>query len=1088
MRDLPPLSDPNPIRPHKGPLAWMAKNSVAANLLMLALIFAGLVFLSRIKQEVFPQFTLDIVSVNIAYPGASPAEVEKAVTKVVEESVRGLDGVKTVTSTSREGVASITVELMLDTNRDRALNDIKAAVDRVTSFPADVERPVVALTEFRSQVLSLIVYGDIPEKSLRALADQTRDQLLQTDGITQAELSAVRPLEISIEVPQENLRRYGLTLDQVATRIRAANVELPAGGIKTERGEILLRTSERRDWGTDFGEIVVVSRPDGTQVRLREIAVIHDAFADQDQYAFFNGKRAAMVKVYRVGDQTPLAVSDRVYEFIDETKANLPPGVDLAVWNDRSEMFRQRIDLLKRNAYMGLGLVLLCLGLFLEIRLAFWVTMGIPISFLGALLFLPQWDVSINMISLFAFIVTLGIVVDDAIVVGEAIYKRRQDGLPPMKAAIVGAHDVAKPVIFSVLTTIVAFSPLLFVPGVMGKFFRNIPTVVIAVLLLSLVESLLVLPAHLSHENPIATFFKHNVLRPIFGERLGPFGWLHRGQQRFSDGFERFIEQRFVPISEVVTRYRYISLAVGFSLLLSSCGFVASGRIEFTFLPKIESDVVVAQLAMPYGTPYQTTEKHMRRILETGDVVFEEIGGRQSNVRGVFSSVGSGGTISGGPRRGPSNSGSHIAEVAVFLKPSDERNVRTVDVVEKWRDKLGQIPGAESLKFVYTTGASGSAPISIQLSHGDVPTLERAAADLSTYLKRYNGVRDVDDGVELGKMQLDFELTAQARALGISERDLARQVRAAFFGAEASRQQRGRDEVRAYVRLPKAERGSLHDLDELMIRTPTGGEIPLRQAANVSSGRSYTSILREDARRVITVEADVQRGKANANKVMADVQSEALPELYEKYPGLTSALGGQQKEQAESLGALFDGFKLALILMFALMAIPFKSYVQPIIIMFAIPFGLVGALAGHLLMGYDLSVLSMMGLVALSGVVVNDSLVLISAVNEFRKQGMTAPEAVVAGAARRFRPILLTSLTTFLGLAPMIFETSVQARFLIPMALSLGFGVLFATFVILLLVPCLYLVIEDIGGAWSRAFGARPPEPIDVDGEGAPAQ
>ena len=1086
IRDSPPLSDPNPIRTHKGPLAWMARNSVASNLLMAVLIFGGLVFLANIKQEVFPQFTLDVVNVTVAYPGASPEEVEKAVTKVIEENVRGLDGVKTVTSTSSEGMAAVNVELMLDSNRDRSLNDIKAAVDRITSFPQDAERPIVSLTEFRNQVLSLIVYGDVPEKSLRATADRLRDEILQQDGISQAELGSVRPLEISIEVPQENLRRYGLTLEQVATKVRAANIELPAGGIKTSRGEILLRTSERRDWGTEFGAIVVLSQRDGTRVRLRDIANVEDAFSDTDQYAYFNGKRAAMVQVFRVGDQTPIQVSDTVYEFIESTKNTLPPGVELAVWNDRSEMFRQRVDLLMRNAYMGLALVLLCLGLFLEIRLAFWVTLGIPISFLGALLFLPSFDVSINMISLFAFIVTLGIVVDDAIVVGEAIYKRRQDGLPPAKAAVVGLHDVAKPVVFSVLTTVVAFSPLLFVPGVMGKFFRNIPTVVIAVLMMSLIESLLVLPAHLSHENPFAAFMRKHVLLRLFGERMGPFGWLHRAQQRFSDRFEAFIERRFIPLSEWVTRYRYISLAVGFSLLISSCGFVGSGRIEFTFLPKIESDIVVAQLTMPYGTPYETTDKHMQRMLATVEEVFAESGGRDTNVRGIFSQVGSNGALGGGPRRGAGASGSHIAEVAVFMKPSDERNVKASEVADAWREKIGQIPGADILKFVYTTGASGSAPISIQLSHSDVPTLERAAEELAAYLRQYNGVKDVDDGVELGKVQLDFELQPEARALGITEQDLARQVRSAFFGSEASRQQRGRDEVRAYVRLPEAERTSLHDLDELLIRTPAGGEIPLKQAAKVTWGRAYTTILREDARRVLTVDADVEKGKANANKVMADVQRDALPALFAKYPGLTSALGGQQKEQAESLGALADGFKLALILMFALMAIPFKSYTQPAIIMFAIPFGLVGALGGHLLMGYDLSILSMMGLVALSGVVVNDSLVLITAVNEFRVQGMTASEAVVAGAARRFRPILLTSLTTFLGLAPMIFETSVQARFLVPMALSLGFGVLFATFVILLLVPCLYLVLEDIGRGWSNTFGTG--ETATMDSHGAPAE
>jgi multidrug efflux pump subunit AcrB len=1064
LDDIPAMSDPHPVRDHKGPLAWMAKNAVASNVLMAALVIGGLVFMSRVKQEVFPEFNLDVVSIQIAYPGASPEEVERAVTKTVEENIRGIDGVKTVTSTSAEGVAAINVELELDVNADRALNDVKAAVDRISSFPQDVEQPVVSLAEFQNQVLALVLYGDADEKALRALADKVRDELLQVDGISKAELAAVRQPEISIEVPKEKLRSFGLTLPQVAAAVTAANIELPAGAIKTDKGEILLRTAQRRDWGTEFESIVVLSQKDGSEVRLSDIATIKDEFQDNDQVAKFNGKPAAMIRVYRVGNETPVGVSELVYKYIEEHQKDLPPGVEVSVWGDASEMYRQRMDLLMRNAYLGLALVLLCLGLFLEIRLAFWVTLGIPISFLGAFLFLPVADISINMISLFAFIVTLGIVVDDAIVVGEAIYKRRQDGLPLAKAAVVGLHDVATPVIFSVLTTVVAFSPLLFVPGTMGKFFRNIPIVVITVLLMSLIESLLVLPAHLSHKNPIATGMGRLIAK-IFGERLGPFGAVHRAQQRFSARFERFVETVFTPQLAWVARNRYLAIGAGFALLVGTLGYVASGRMDFTFMTKIEGDQVFAQLQMPVGTPAEETAKHLERMLATLEETIEEGGGAEANSRGMFSQLGAAnfGGIGRGPSGGGASGGGHIAEVAIYLKPPDERAMQTRDLVATWRKKLGEIPGADSLKFTYTTGASAEAPISIRLDHSDVPTLEAAGADLASRLASFTGVKDIDDGVALGKTQLDFTLKPEARSLGITETELARQVRAAFFGAEASRQQRGRDEVRVYVRLPKDERTSLYDLEELRIRTPQGGEIPLAMAADVRWGRAYTSIVREDGRRVITVEADVEEGVTNANKVMAEVRERVFPEIQKEYPGLGYGLGGQQKRQAESLGALGTGFMLALILMYALMAIPFRSYVQPLIIMSAIPFGLVGAIGGHLIMGYDLSILSAMGFVALSGVVVNDSLVLISAINEFRAQGMHLFDAVVAGAARRFRPILLTSLTTFFGLAPMIVETSVQARFLIPMALSLGFGVIFSTFVILMIVPCLYLVLEDVG-------------------------
>jgi multidrug efflux pump subunit AcrB len=1074
------MSDPRPAQEKKGVLAWMAKNAVASNLIMVALVFGGLLFLTRVKQEVFPEFEIDVITVSIPYPGASPEEVEHAVTKAVEESVRGIDGVKTVTSTSSEGVASIVIELLLDSSADKALNDVKAAVDRITSFPLDVEEPVVSRVEFKHEVLALVLYGDASEKALRGLAEKVREDLLSSEHITQVELAAARPLEISVEVPRENLRAYNLTLDQVAAAVRAANVEVPAGGIKTDRGEILLRTAERRDFGQDFDEIIVLSRPDGSQVRLGDIATIDDSFRDTDQETYCNGKPAAMISVFRIGDETPIEVSDAVKEYIQDHEKDLPVGIQMTVWNDRSDMYRQRVDLLMRNAFTGLALVLLCLGLFLEIRLAFWVTLGIPISFLGAVLFMPSADVSINMISLFAFIVTLGIVVDDAIVVGEAVYKRKRDGLPAMRAAVVGVQDVAVPVVFSVLTTIVAFSPLLFVPGTMGKFFRNIPIVVILVLAISLIESLLVLPAHLSHPNPIARILR-SVVGAVFGPRMGPFGWLSRAQERFGDRYERFIERRYRPVVEAFTRNRWTVMAGAVALLVASVGVMVGGRIDFTFMPKIESDVVFSHLKMPYGTPVAETKRQMQRMVGSAEGVFEDHGGVEKNVVGIFSLIGA----SAFGRGMPSADGSHVSEVAVFMKPIDQRDIGARDFAQEWRERIGEIPGADSLKFTFTTGASGEAPISVQLSHSDVAILEQAAQDLASRMRAFSGVKDIDDGVALGKRQLDFELTPEARSLGVTEAELARQVRSAFFGAEASRQQRGRNEVRVYVRLPEAERTSLYDLDEMLIRTSDGGEIPLKMAATVDEGCAYTSIQREDGRRVVKVEADVEEGKANANKVTDELKREVLPDLLKAYPGLTYDLSGQQKRQVESLGALRDGFLIALLLMFALMAVPLKSYVQPLIIMAAIPFGIVGALGGHLLLGYDLSILSAMGVVALSGVVVNDSLVLIDAVNGFRKSGMTPLEAVIAGGVRRFRPIMLTSLTTFFGLAPMIFETSVQARFLVPMAISLGFGVLFATFITLLLVPCLYMALDDVVRLGGRIM-ARMTQASE--GEASPAE
>jgi multidrug efflux pump subunit AcrB len=674
------------------------------------------------------------------------------------------------------------------------------------------------------------------------------------------------------------------------------------------------------------------------------------------------------------------------------------------------------------------------------------------------------------MISLFAFIVTLGIVVDDDIDNSEAIYKRRVDGASKAEAALQGTHDVAMPVIFSVLTTVMAFSPLLFIPGVMGKFFYQIPVVVITVLLISLVESLLILPAHLSHDNPVASFVR-SILRKVLGEQMGIFGSIARQQQRFSRAVERFVERGFAPLLGRLVRVRYVAVAAGLALLMVSIGFVVGGRIDFTFMPKIQLDVVFAQLKMPYGTPIEESRAQMDRIIAAAKQVLEQNGGEDKLSRGMFSQVGGANFGGVGHDARAAQSGSHITEVAVFMVPSDARKISAQQFAQQWRGTIGDLPGADSLKFTFTAGATGSAPISFRLSHDDVPTLERAASALAAKLRTFKGVKDIDDGVALGKEQLDFRLKPEARSLGITEADLARQVRSAFFGAEASRQQRGRDEVRVYVRLPKSERRSLYDVERLLLRTPRGGEIPLSVAAAVSHGRAYTEIRRRNGHRIITVTSDVEELVTNANRVVGELQASFMPELMRTYPGLSYEMSGQQQEQNESMRSMVRGYMMALLAIFALMAIPFRSYAQPLIIMFAIPFGLVGALGGHLLMGYDLSMLSAMGFVALSGVVINDSLVLIAATNDFRRQGMSTRDAVIAGAARRFRPIVLTSLTTFFGLVPMIIETSMQARFLIPMALSLGFGVLFATFVILLLVPCVYLILDDCVSGFRRATG-----------------
>jgi multidrug efflux pump subunit AcrB len=1027
-----------------GAIAWMARNSVAANLLMLVLIIGGVLIGLSIKQEVFPEFDLDFVQVLVPYPGASPAEVEQGILLAIEDGVRGLDGVKRVTSNAFEGNGVVQIELLIGTDANKAQQDIQNAVDRITSFPQEAERPIVSLLTRRREVISLMVYGDHDKRVLHRVAEQVRDELLQDPKIVLVERSGVPPLEISIEVPLATLRAYGLTLEEIANEVGRGAIELPAGGVKTKTGEVLLRTAERRDYGEEFADIPVLSRADGTEVRLGDIARIIDGFEDTDEAAFYRGKPAVVLKVFRIGDQTPVEVAEAVKAKAAEINERLPPGIGVAVWRDWSEIFRERMGLLLRNAQLGLVLVLLLLGLFLEVRLAFWVTMGIPISILGALLILPLFDVSINMVSLFGFIVTIGIVVDDAIVVGENVYENRQRGMPHLPAAIRGAQWIAWPVTFSVLTNMVAFIPIFFIPGVMGKIFRAIPAVVVCVFFISLIESLFVLPAHLGHQRSTGA--------------QGFWASLRRLQNPVSRMLEKGITRYYKPALTRCLRNRYLTVATGLAILILTIGFDQAGHIDFTFFPKIDSDRVFASIAMPYGTAVEETKAVQAHILESAEKVLERHGGEKIT-RGIATHIGS-----DRPTRGSSSGlggGGHLGYVQVYLVAADQREVSAAEFVREWREEAGEIPGPESLTYTYSLMIGSGPSIDVELSHANVQVLEQAATELADALRSYQGVRDIDDGFSLGKPQLDFKIKPEARSLGITASMLGRQVRSAFYGAEALRQQRGREEVKVMVRLPGAERKSEYNVEELLILTPGGGEIPLREAATVTRGRAYTEINRADARRVLNVTADVIPGVANATKVLRDLERDVLPELMALHPGLTYSLEGQQRWQRESLESLRRGLTLALIVIYAMLAVAFRSYVQPIVVMAAIPFGVVGATLGHLIMGYDLSLMSMMGMVALSGVVVNDSLVLMHAANENRRKGGTALESITAAGARRFRPILLTSLSTFCGLAPMIFETSVQAQFLIPMAISLGFGVLFVTFIALLLVPCLYLIVED---------------------------
>ncbi len=1045
--------------PIRGAIAWMAHNSVAANLVLIIVLLGGLLATIKIKQEVFPEFSLDMVTIQVPYPGASPTEAEQAIVLVIEEAVRGLDGVKRVTATASEGMGTVNVELQLDANPEKALTDIKNAVDRIVTFPQEAEKPIVSLAAVKSRVISMIISGDRELKELHEVAESAREELLEMDGITQVTIDGIPPLEVSIEIPQATLEKYGLTLQQVAREVRAASIEIPGGSVKTTGGEVLVRVSDRKKQGHEFGDLVLRSTTDGSQIRLGDIAVIHDAFRESDAASYFNGKRAVRVTALRVGDETPRGVANLVKGYREQLEKRLPPGIEIDLWQDDSEMLTSRIDLLVKNALYGGTLVFILLTLFLNLRLAFWVALGIPFSFLGAFLLMPAADMSINMISLFAFIVTLGMVVDDAIVIGENIFNKMQQGIPKMQAAIQGAREMAMPITFSVVTTMVAFSPMFFVPGVMGKVFALMPFIVIAVLAFSLIESFFVLPAHLAH-----TKGKGSV------RLLRALAWpIEKVQAQVARGLAGFSRHAYEPFVRLLLKYRYIALASSLAMLILAIGMVAGGVVPFNFLPKIEGDLVQVTAKMPYGTPVQETEKVLKALEQSAAQALAESGGDKV-LRGIYSQLAQGPSVMRGPHAGQSGEeGGHLATIEMNLVPGDQRTVSSATIAAAWRKHTPELPGIESLVFNFSMGPSAGAVVDVQLSHADNRVLDEASNALVKQLERFDDLTSIENSFVAGKTQLNFHLLDEARTLGLTSAEVAKQIRSAFYGEEAIREQRGRNEIRVMVRFPEQHRRSEFDIENLLIRSPLGGQVPLRYVAAFERDSAPTVINREDGKRVVNVRAELAPGVDSATKVIDVLKESIIPTLKFRFPGLTSDMAGQEREQKESFQALGMNFALALLIMFTLIAIPFRSYLQPVIIMFAIPFGFVGAVLGHLVMGYSISVISLFGIVALAGVVVNDSLVLIDAANKALLTGKTPTEAIVWAGVRRLRPILLTSLTTFFGLMPMITETSLQARFLIPMALSLGFGVLFATLIILLLVPAIYMIIEDIKGYFNRA-------------------
>ena len=1047
----------------KNIIRWFILNTVAANLLMVFIIIAGIFTLSRLRMEAFPDITIPIINVSVVYPGGSPEDIEESICVKVEEQVQGINGLKRITSSSNEGYGSINIEVENGYDIDEVKDEVKSQVDAITSFPDDVEKPTIRSFDGQPEVITIAVHGHVDEVSLLNIAEKVRDEVSELPKITQTRLGK-KPREISIEISENTLQKYGISFDYVSNKIRASSMDVPGGAIETYDGEILIRSKGQAYTGEEFGTIPVLSLENGSTVFLRDIAEIVDGFQDVEYDIKFNSEPALLIRVYRTGEQNALDIADAVHGYIKKKNPVMPPGVSLTTMKDESVILRGRIELLTENAYLGLGLVLIVLALFLKPKLAAWVSLGIPISFMGGFWLLPLFDVSINMISLFTFILVLGIVVDDAIVVGENIHIHLKRGLSGVDAALEGAHQVAKPVIFAVLTTMVTFSPMILVEGALGKIWKIIPVVTILVLMFSLIESLTILPAHLAHMKINEVKKKNRFSQWWSNIQMGIHNWL-----------QWFIKNKYTPVLNLALKNRGNTVAIAISIFILTVGLVASGFIRFNFFPPLEADIVIAGVEYPEGTPVSLTkvgldqiEKSAYKLKDSLEVLYPE----NKIFINMVSTAGDQ-PIKTQSARGPGNLdatffGSHLAECVIELAPGEERPISTVDISKIWRELTGPIPGVKQVTFdsdLFTTGA----PIEIQLSSVNREDLKAVTNSLKDKLQTYAGVFDIKDSFSAGKDEIKLNLLPEAQNYGITMASLARQVRQAFYGDEVQRVQRGRDEVKVFLRYPKDERVSLNNLEQMNVRVGKNVEVPLGQVAKGELSSGYSTITRTDRKRSISITADVDLSEANANEILAKFETEHIVSILRDYPSVNYSFEGEQREQRDTLSSLFKNFALALFVVYVLLAVPFKSYLQPLIIMSAIPFGFTGAVIGHIIMGMNLAVLSIIGIVALSGVVVNDSLVMVDFINRYKRDdGKTSLEAALAAGPRRFRPILLTSITTFVGLFPLLIEKSVQAQFLIPMAISLAYGVLFATLITLILVPTSYLIIEDIKDFFGR--------------------
>lgn len=1034
-------------------IAWFIDNPVAANLLMLFIMMSGLLGLAAVHKEEFPNIQAPAVSITVPYLGAAPEEVESGVCTRIEEAIQGLEGIEKINTTASEGRCSVMAELVLHADHSKALDDIKAQVNAISTFPANTERPIISQISVRAMVMQLAVIGDVDEKTLKGLTQVIRDDILELPSVSQVGTHYVRTDEISVEVNEQRLRQHRLTLADIAEAIKDSSIDIPGGSLKTTSREILLRGVGQRYSGEELLDIPVISGLDGTRLTLADVAKVVDGFEDSDLYARLDGKPVMLLQVDRVGEEDTVDIARDIKEYLAIKRPQLPYGVDIELWRDESLDLTGRLSTMINNAVGGLILVILTLALFLKTRLALWVSAGIPISILGAVALFPAAGLSISTLSLMGLLLSLGVLVDDAIVVGERIYAHEKTTASGRDAAIAGTLEVAVPVFFGVLTTMAAFIPVISTESLLGSFFKAIGYTVILCLVFSLIESQLILPAHLAHR-------KRNRQG---GTGLG--GRWERLQERLSAWLENLANHRYRLWLEKAIEQRYVTLALGTFAMIVIIGMMASGRIIFQFFPSVSGDKVYARLVLPEGTPIDQTmlaaqhiEAAAYKAIEEADTTTED--GLPAADHALLSV---GASIARSALTQTAETSANVAEMGVTLRRHSERGgILATDFANHWRELTGEIPGVLELSFSASAVSLG-ADINIQLRGKDITQLAFAAQELRQLLEGFDGVYDISDSYRPGKDEIVLRIKPEAELLGLTQAELGRQVRHAFYGYEAQRVQRGRDDVRIMVRYPAENRASLEDFETMRIRLKDGTEVPILTVVDPIVTAGFSTIRRLDGQRIVNVTAYTERSIIAPETILKIMQEQHLPTLLQKHQGVTFSLAGEAEERAEALSGLINSSVIALMVIYTLLAIPLKSYLQPLVVMASIPFGLIGAIIGHYLLGYDLVFFSLLGIVALAGVVINASLVLVDYINrQRRKAGVSLKQAVVAAGVARFRPIFLTSLTTFVGLVPLMFTSDLDTAAFVPLAVSLGFGVIFATAVTLVLIPALYVVLDDL--------------------------